>query len=218
MFVYDCPRLLNPVRPMKRVRLEKYAGLHPEGKQLINGWFQRAWAEVANGGDEVFERFIFAWFSFNGWAACVTDTDRDAELITALAADAKMYRDFDVLLSRPNSTLKLHAKQFAELLPIFDVKTLRRSRLFYAGFENRRQGIEAYLNEGITAFEPKCWKRHKDAGEDMPLDWPHILKPMYKVRCNLFHGQKSAHSEMDRLIVSSAFLTLIHFVKEGGYL
>ena len=39
-----------------------------------------------------------------------------------------------------------------------------------------------------------------------------------KVRCNLFHGQKSAHSEMDRLIVSAAFLTLVHFVKEAGYL
>ena len=64
-----------------------------KASQLISGWFKRAFAEVDPEGEEVFEPFIFAWFSFNGWAACVTDTDRDAALITALAADAKVYRD-----------------------------------------------------------------------------------------------------------------------------
>ena len=32
----------------------------------------------------------------------------------------------------------------------------------------------------------------------MPPDWAHILKAIYKVRSNLFHGQKAAHSEMDK--------------------
>ncbi len=90
--------------------------------------------------------------------------------------------------------------------------------MLHSDAHNRRETVNYYHSHGITAFEPKCWKRHIDSGEDVPLDWAHILKGIYKVRCNLFHGQKSAHSEMDKQIVSAAFLTLVHFVKEADYL
>ena len=52
----------------------------------------------------------------------------------------------------------------------------------------------------------------------MPLDWPHTLEALYRVRCNLFHGEKGLDSEMDALIVSSAFRVLVHFLHDSGYI
>ncbi len=60
--------------------------------------------------------------------------------------------------------------------------------------------------------------RHVEEDGDVPLDWPHTLLSIYHVRCNLFHGEKAAHSEMDRCLVSSAFRILLHFLVEAGYI
>lgn len=43
--------------------------------------------------------------------------------------------------------------------------------------------------------------------------WPHFIQAVYRARCNLFHGEKSAHSEMDRIIVSTALLSLTGFFR-----
>ena len=51
----------------------------------------------------------------------------------------------------------------------------------------------------------------------MPLDWPHTLAALYRVRCNLFHGEKGRHSEMDQRIVASGFRTLIQFFGSANY-
>jgi hypothetical protein len=60
--------------------LSKHRSLHPEGGRLISSWFSKAWSQRKD-EDSVFESFIFAWFSFNAWAACVTGKDRDSEYI-----------------------------------------------------------------------------------------------------------------------------------------
>jgi hypothetical protein len=50
--------------------------------------------------------------------------------------------------------------------------------------------------------------------DEKPLDWPHTLAALYRIRCNLFHGEKAVNSEMDNLIVSIDFRVLLHFLKE----
>lgn len=216
-----CPELLNPNQPVRRINFNNFDMLHNEGKRLIRSWFDRAWEEGTASNDEVFEPFIFAWFAFNGWAACVTNTDRDREMINALAADQTIRNDFEDSLSDTNSKVARSATNFLTLLPIFDVKSLKQHRipLRYNDEDSRAQRITYYLSHNRPIkFEPQCWKRHFDSGESVPADWAHILNAIYKVRCNLFHGQKSAHSEMDKQIVSAAFFTLVHFVKQAGYL
>jgi hypothetical protein len=214
-----CPEILSN-RPRPQVRFERFANLHYEGKKLINGWFRRAWEEFQTTPNEVFEPFIFLWFAFNGWGACVTDRDKDFEIIDSLAGDSKMNQEFETRLSDTTSDLSSSAVSFLQLLPIFDVKTLRQ-RVPYVPYElgqDRSAHVRYYVEHGADRFQPQCWMRHIESGESLPMDWPHVLKPIYKVRCNLFHGQKSGHSEMDQRIVSAAFLTLGHFLREAGYL
>jgi len=178
---------------------------------LIEGWFQRSWDMLDCQGDNCFEAFIYAWIAFNGWAACVTDLDQDYKYIDALKRDPTLCQKFSELADDHDSPFVKCAVQFAELWPIFDARSLRRQNLILPHQASRRSVIDYYLSQGLDWFEPRCWKKHKDAGESIPVDWPHTLAALYKVRCNLFHGQKSAHSEMDQQIVSLAFRTLAYF-------
>ena len=53
--------------------------LHDRSRQLIGSWFDRAWQYREADGENSFEPFIFAWFSVNAWAACVTGEDSDSK-------------------------------------------------------------------------------------------------------------------------------------------
>jgi hypothetical protein len=135
--------------------------------------------------DEVFEPFIFVWFAFNGWAACVTDTDRGREIIDSLAADTQINNDFTQVIKN-NQDVSASVGHFFELLPIFDVKTLRQRGILRNESENRRERVNYYLSHGAREFEPKCWQRHQDAGEVIPVDWGHLINAVYKVRAIYF--------------------------------
>lgn len=215
-----CPELNIPASKLDRLNLENYSTLHYDGQKLIKSWFDRSWEshDSLNGDD--FEALIFLWISFNGWASCTTGLDKDFQIINALAGSERMKSDFDDILARNGSNLRNIVEGFSALLPIFDAKSLKRKHnLVHAiNNHNRTELILRYIDQGATEFEPKCWMRHRDSGEPLPLDWVHVLKAIYKIRCNLFHGHKAAHSEMDRRIVSTAFLTLFTFMSEAGYL
>jgi hypothetical protein len=130
---------------------------------------------------------------------------------------------FQAALNSPDSDLVQHASNFASLWPIFDVRALRRRGIrtwdaSHLGRTERAALVKDYLSRGAKSFQPQCWGRHKQAGQQPPLDWPHTLSALYRVRCNLFHGEKAAHSEMDQGVVASALQTLLHFVHHTKYL
>jgi hypothetical protein len=185
---------------------------------LIAGWFERAWQARDYQAEDCFEAFIFAWFAVNGWAAFVTDVDQDRAYIDALMHDQAIQVKFSQLLAVPGSDFTASALEFAQLWPIFEVKSLRQRDILQFESGERQAAINRYFAAGATRFEPPCWKRHVDGGEQVPLDWSHTLTTLYRVRCNLFHGEKAAHSEMDQRVVSVAFRTLVYFFRTAGYL
>lgn len=83
---------------------------------------------------------------------------------------------------------------------------------------SRAETVDYYLRNGVNKYEPRCFVRHREAGERIPLDWPHSLAALYRVRSNLFHGEKAVHSEEDRDIVGAAFDLLSTFVRAAGLL
>src|SRR5262245_57209145 len=187
---------LKASRPMKH-DFGRYDVLHPEGRRLISGWFERAWQARECKDEDSFEPFIFTWFAVNGWAACVTGVDQDQKYLKALMSDQTMCQDFARLFSDSGAPFRSYAADFAWLWPIFEVKDLRQRRINGIQSGGRDTIVRSYLAEGAGKYQPQCWKRHRDAGEQVPLDWPHTLAAIYRVRCNLFHGEKAAHSEMD---------------------
>jgi hypothetical protein len=45
-----------------------------------------------------FSSFVNLWMGFNGWMECVTDTNSDAEMITALANHQRLSNAYDDLM------------------------------------------------------------------------------------------------------------------------
>lgn len=202
--------------PATRFPLNRFQALHPEGQRLVRGWFEKAHAAMA-ANDECFEAFIFAWFSVNGWAACVTGKDRDADYIRALQRSTELADKFQALLA-DEPQFQSAVSEFQQFWPIFKAQDIRRAGHRSLVAVDRAAVVQHYFDCDLRVFEPQCWKSHKDAGEEVPIDWPHTLAAIYRVRCNLFHGEKSAHSEMDREIVHAALVVLVMFFRHAHIL
>lgn len=126
--------------------------------------------------------------------------------------DAGLREAFEQLL-RDDIFFKEEVHVFVALLPIFKAQQLRRQHIHLDEPVSRGERVQHYLRAGSIEFAPDCARVHLDRGEPIPCDWPHFIQAVYRVRCNLFHGEKSAHSEMDHHIVRSALLSLTSFFR-----
>jgi len=207
---YEQPAAAQPLQ------LESHRWLHPDGRRLITTWFERAWNERLN-AHATFEAFVFAWMSVNAWAACVTGEDQDREYMRRLKRDEGLRQLFRRVIGE-HPDVRRDAEEFVSLLPIFKAQRLRRAGVYGLEGITRQELVQRYLEHGITDYEPECAEWHRARGEPTPCDWPHIIAATYRVRCNLFHGEKSAHSEMDRQIVRAALLTLTGFFRAANLL
>ncbi|CAN5385154.1 hypothetical protein BH10ACI3_BH10ACI3_23970 [soil metagenome] len=216
----SCNELFKAGTATKAVHFERFAELHNDGKDLIRSWYYRALETRDDNAGDKFESFIFGWFAFNGWMSCVVDTDIDAVCIKSIGKSADMNEIASNLLNNQESQTSVAARQLLDWAPVFDVKSLRRSgiHISFAHYDDRTEMVNEYLQMGATEFEPKCWIRHIAANESIPSDLPHVLNTIYKIRCNLFHGQKAAHSEMDQEIVRRAYYALMSFIDEAHLL
>lgn len=196
--------------------LDRHRSLHEDGKRLITAWFERAWEQRGN-EEATFEAFIFAWMSVNAWAACVTEQDQDREYMRRLTGDHGLRQRFLHAVSE-HPGFRHDATEFVNLLPIFKAQRLRHARLREPEGLNRTELVRHYLAAGMKEYEPECAEWHHGRDQPIPCDWPHVIVAVYRVRCNLFHGEKSAHSEMDRRIVRAAFLTLTGFFRAANIL
>ena len=212
-----CNCFLRQRAPARSVRTNRIDLLHPQSRQLIRSWFERAWDRRNETGEEAFEPFIFAWFSVNAWSACTTETYSDRKYMEMLIADHQLATKFEEL-KRSDPDFLADAHRFYECWPIFSVRHLRRDNIQLHQDGIREEVVNSYLSQGAKVFEPQCWKQHRDAYEDVPCDWPHTIAAIYRVRCNLFHGEKSAYSQIDQQVVERAFRVLLGFIRGGDYL
>lgn len=183
-------------------------------KQLTLGWFSRAQASRNCQYPDCFEAFGALWQAFNGWAQLIANRERDREWIDALTLNCALQDEFAQLLECDNHFASL-ASTFRNQWPIF-----RASEIHNAGIPwetgPRQEIVQYYLDHDMKQFEPRCWTEHTNKGEDVPLDWPHTLAALYRVRNNLMHGEK-AQTQMNHDIVSSAFQVLLCLLEESGY-
>ncbi len=193
----------------------RYASLHRDGRELIRGWLERAARRRPGGPD--FESFIYLWIAFNGWAACVTGKDADREWQRALVADPDLNNRFVRLVAESTTRTAEAARRFSALWPIFRVAELRERQIEYWASDQRDRAtmMRAYIEAGAYKFEPPCYRAHE---EQPPLDWGHTLAALYRVRCNLFHGEKARSSENDQTVVAAAYATLLAFAEEAELL
>jgi hypothetical protein len=180
---------------------------------VIRHWFQRGWQMRNAGIQNCFEPFIFTWIALNAWGECVTGQERDEAWVKSLAQDQSLNDSFSAYLNAPDANgYKAAAEQFRGYWPIPRVQVWRRDRSRRPATNTVHDRARFFAEHHIPS-EPACALRHFDHGEQIPLDWEHFLPATYRVRCNLFHGEKSPYDPVDAEIVRASFQTLCGFME-----
>lgn len=156
-----------------------------------------------------FSSFINLWMGFNGWMECVTDATSDAEMIAALASHQRLADAYDDLMQH-SSDFRERAQRFATMWPVLNVRDVRR-RLGRDAFWrfSREELMEEVLRQGVK-LQPVGWN-----DGDVPT-WPQLLRTIYAIRCNLFHGSKSPENYRDHELVVASDQILRMFIDRSA--
>lgn len=207
-----CPQTRRSLRPAQyQFSIDRAMfGYLTDGKAIVRRWSERASRSLdERRPNQSFEQFIYAYIALNGWAACCSGTDTDQFQVETMAADTLMEAEFQELCqANPNYLVSVEA--FRELWPIFKAADLRRREIRPHGFSRREIVRNLLAEDPPIVRSPSCYPKHVTDG--YPLDWAHTVDALYRVRCNLFHGEKGLHNEIDRAIVSAAAGVLVPFL------
>lgn len=183
-------------------------------KQLNARWFHQSQATRNCQYPDCFEAFTKLWRAFNGWAQWISQQKIDRYWIDALTLNARLQESFAQLLEHDHHFSTI-AYLFREQWPIFRADEINNKGIpWFTG--PRQEVVGYYLKSGVQSFAPQCWKEHRNRNEVAPLDWPHVLAVLYRVRNNLEHGVK-AQNAGNHEIVTRAFQTLLYFLENCGF-
>jgi hypothetical protein len=98
-------------------------------------------------------------------------------------------------------------ESFSEWWPIFSVQDVRKKRGRDAPFQfgSREEFYAAHIRSDIKR-SPQTWVHGQQPR------WHDLVTACYRVRCNLFHGDKSMGSPTDERIVATAADCLSFFI------
>ena len=186
------------------VSFNNFRTLDPETADLA-----RELIDSVGGQRSDFSSFMNLWMGFNGWMECVTDANSDAQMITALANLQRLSDAYDNLMQHSPDFREM-VEIFAAMWPVLTVRDVRRKlgRDAFWRF-SREELMEEVLREGVK-LQPVGW-----SDGDTPT-WPQLLRTIYCVRCNLFHGSKSPQNYRDHELVVSCDQILRMFIDRTG--
>jgi hypothetical protein len=169
----------------------------------------RALIDGADPRHSSFLPFMYSWMAFNGWMESVTGGGSDAAMVSALAENPRLTDAYAALLDG-NEGFRESVMAFAALWPVLNVRDVRKKLGFDAFWQLDRDALlEACRREDVK-MQPAGW-----TDGDLPT-WPQLLRTIYLVRCNLFHGAKSPQNGRDRDLVRRADRTLRTLIRESG--
>jgi len=194
------------IPPTDHLNLKNAQLLTGNARFLLFSW--RRHAAAARCHKNSFEAFIFNWISLNGWAAVVTGSEQDTQWIRALAESRALQEIFNKL--RRDPAFDRETANFGALWPIFRASEQRKLGIPITS--DRSDVVKASLAAKIE-HQPQCFVAHSGRP---PADWPHTLHALYRVRNNVFHGEKGIWVDADRLIVDTASNVLGAFLDRSG--
>jgi hypothetical protein len=156
-----------------------------------------------------FMSFVNMWMAFNGWMESVTEATTDAAMITAVAEHRRVSGSYEELMER-SSEFRRRVLTFSEMWPVVNVRDLRK-KLGYDAFHrcSRQELLRECAREDVK-FQPVAW-----TNGGIPT-WPQLLRTIYAIRCNMFHGSKSPQNSRDRDLVRHSDRILKIFIEQTG--
>ena len=165
--------------------------------------------ELIDGNDvqrSAFSSFVNLWMGFNGWMECVTDAPNDAEMIAALAGHQRLV-DAHVDLMEHSPDFYQQVEIFAAMWPVLNVRDVRRKLGRDAFWRYSREELMEEVQHNGVKLQPVGW-----IAGNVPT-WPQLLRTIYAVRCNLFHGTKSPQNYRDHELVVASDQILRMFIE-----
>ena len=163
----------------------------------------------AQGQPPSFMAFMYRWMAFNGWMSAVTLKDTDREMIDAFVAAPRLIDAFDQLMAG-DPDFRQMVTEFTALWPVLNVRSVR-AKLGYDAFrQHDRAALLALCAAENVKQQPAGW-----VAGGQP-SWEQLLRTIYQVRCNLFHGEKSPQSFRDRDLVFASDRILARFIAATG--
>lgn len=187
-------------------KFSNFQHLEPAARDLV--------AELMENADRqrsAFMSFVNVWMAFNGWMAAVTERETDADMLRNLVGEKRLIVAYDQLMAG-SPPFRRVVSDFAVMWPVLNVRDVRK-KLGRDAFQ--RHGRDALLDACIAAgvkHQPLAWT----AGTTPT--WEQLLRTIYQVRCNLFHGVKSPQNERDRRLILKSDRILRAFLAETGCL
>jgi hypothetical protein len=185
------------------VSFSNFRTLDPETADLA-----RELIENADRQRSSFMSFMSLWMGFNGWMESVTGAGHDAAMITAIADNRRVTDAYEQLMHDDDFQRRVLA--FSELWPVLNVRDVRQKLgrdAFWA--QERDELFDRCRREGVK-MQPLGW-----TDRDVPT-WPQLLRVIYCVRCNLFHGAKSPQHGRDCDLVRRSDRILRQFIERSG--
>jgi hypothetical protein len=99
---------------------------------------------------------------------------------------------------------------FAAMWPVLNVRDVRRKLGRDAFLRLSRQELMAEVLRKRVKSQPVGW-----TDGNVPT-WPQLLRTIYCVRCNLFHGSKSPQNSRDHKLVVACDQILRMFIDRSG--
>ncbi len=165
--------------------------------------------ENANRQRSAFMSFVNIWMAFNGWMAAVTQRETDADMIRDITANDRLAEAYTDLMETSRRFQRLVC-DFAAMWPVLNVRDVRKKLGRDAFWRLERDDlIEACRAAGVKQ-QPVGWNAN-----NMP-SWEQLLRTVYQVRCNLFHGEKSPQNARDRQLILKSDRILRTFLAETG--
>jgi len=153
-----------------------------------------------------FMSFVNIWMAFNGWMESVTLARTDAEMISALAANERLIEAYDRLMGQlPYFSERVFS--FAEMWPVLNVRDVRSKLGRDAFWRFSRDELLAECRRNRVKSQPQSWKNNEHPS------WEKLLRTIYLIRCNMFHGVKSPQNQRDRELILHADRILRMFIE-----
>ena len=181
---------------------DNFRTLDPESADLA-----RELVDASDGQRSAFSSFANVWMAFNGWMECITEAWTDKEMVDSVAAHQRVDLAYNDLL-RDDAEFQKEIAAFAAMLPVLSVRDVRH-KLGRDAF--RRYDRTELLSKVIIASvkqQPVGWV----AGSTP--SWSQVLRAVYMVRCNLFHGSKSSENIRDHQLVVACDRILRRFIEQ----
>ena len=178
--------------------------MEPETRDLVLELMENADRQRS-----AFMSFVNIWMAFNGWMAAVTGQETDANMIRDIAANDRLIKAYTGLLESSRAFHRL-VSDFATMWPVLNVRDVRKKLGRDAFWRLESDALVAACDAATVKKQPMGW----NAGATP--SWEQLLRTIYQVRCNLFHGEKSPQNTRDRQLILKSDRILRAFLAEAG--